>query len=179
MRILLLSTFSGLLFFVSAPQGDKVTVKGVHLCCGSCLSAANDALEDIEGVSGGSSDLNSKIVSFTATDAAAAKRGLEALAKEGFFGTAFLNGKEIDYPESGVKRGATSNTFTLEGIHLCCTSCVTASQKALQDVRGVKVIDIDRNERTIKLTGDNISVYEAVSALNKAGFYVKFPKKSK
>ena len=174
MRFLVLPALSAVLFFVSAPKGEKVTVKGVHLCCGSCLSAANDALDGIDGVSGGSSDLNSKVVSFTADDSAAAKRGLEALAKEGFFGTAFLNGKAVDYPASGAKKDAQANSFTLTGIHLCCTSCVTASQKALQNVRGVKVIDIDRNERTIKLRGDKISIHDTVAALNKAGFHVKY-----
>jgi copper chaperone CopZ len=67
----------------------------------------------------------------------------------------------------------------LTNVHLCCTACVTASQKALEEVKGVTLIDIDRNEKTIKLTGDAIVIPEAVAALNKAGFFCRLPQPKK
>ena len=49
----------------------------------------------------------------------------------------------------------------------------------LEDVKGVTLIDIDRNEKTVKLTGDSIGVPEAVAALNKAGFFCRLPQPKK
>ena len=179
MRLLIIIVGTMTLLLLPQPAAQRVTVKGVHLCCGSCLSTANDALSDIDGVTDASSDLNSKVVSFSVASPDAAEAGIAALAKAGFFGTAFLDGKGIPYPKSGVKKGAKSNVFTLTGVHLCCTSCVSASQKALQEVKGVTLIDIDRNERTIKLTGDSIDITAAVAALNKAGFFGKLQESKK
>ena len=118
MRLLILAAGTIALLLFPRPATQRVTVKGVHLCCGSCLSTANDALADIDGVTDASSDLNSKVVTFTVTSPAAAEAGIAGLAKAGFFGTAFLDGKAIPYPKSGVKKGARSNAFTLTGIQV-------------------------------------------------------------
>ena len=56
------------LFTHEIAQAEKVTVKGVHLCCGSCVSAAGEALKEVEGVSKAACDRNGKIVVFQATD---------------------------------------------------------------------------------------------------------------
>lgn len=157
----------------TAPQSGAVSVKGVHLCCGGCQSIAQDALADVSGISGVSCDLNTKIVSYKVTDQKAAESGIKALAAAGFFGKATYAKKPLEFPDSGAKKGATANSMTLTNVHLCCTACVTASQKSLENVKGVSLIDIDRNEGTIKLTGDAISIQDAIGALNKAGFYCK------
>ena len=157
----------------ASPDGGSVSVKGVHLCCGGCQSIAEDALSDLDGVTSTSADLNTKVISFKAADKKAAEAGIKALAEAGFFGTATFNKEPLEFPTSGAKKGAKANTITLTNVHLCCTACVTASQQSLQTVRGVNVIDIDRNEETIKLTGDGISILEAIGALNKAGFYCR------
>ena len=166
------------LFSVSAPSG-KVSVKGVHLCCGGCQSAAKDAFDGLKGVSNISVDLNTKVISFTVDKSDKARSVLKTLAEAGFYGTATMDGKPVKYPDSGAGKGARSNSLTLTGLHLCCTSCVTGSQKALQGVRGVSLIDIDRNEGTIKLTGDAISHEAAVGALHKAGFACSVAKEKK
>lgn len=171
MRYLILVIGVCALIAAAAPRTSIVQVKGVHLCCGGCLGIADDALSEVDGVSAASSDLNTKVITFTVADQKSAEAGIQALAKAGFFGTATLDKMPLKYPESGAKQGEKSNSFVLQGIHLCCTSCVTASQKALEDLDGVTLIDIDRNEKTIKLTGSSIGVPEAVAALNKAGFY--------
>lgn len=158
-------------FAVSEPAADNVSVKGVHLCCGGCSSIAEDALDEVKGVTSVSCDLNTKVISFKADDKKSADAGIKALADAGFFGTATFAKKELKYPGSGAKKGAKQNTVMLKHVHLCCTACVTASQKALEKVKGVTLIDIDRNEETIKLTGDAIVVTDAVAALNKAGFF--------
>ncbi len=179
MRYLIFVIGACALVAAAAPSSSIVHVKGVHLCCGGCLGIADDALSEVDGVSKISSDLNTKVITFTVADKKAAEAGIKALAKAGFFGTATLDKKPLKYPESGAKKGQKSNTFVLQGVHLCCTSCVTASQKALENLDGVTLIDIDRNEKTIKLTGSSIGIPEAVAALNKAGFYSRISQQKK
>ena len=161
------------LFAPNTPAPESVSVKGVHLCCGGCQSIAEDALKDLKGVSGISCDLNTKVISYKAVDQKTAETGIKALAAAGFFGTAAFKNKKLEFPESGAKKGARANSISLTNVHLCCTACVTASQKSLESVKGVTLIDIDRSAKTIKLTGDAVSIPEAVRALNKAGFYCK------
>jgi copper chaperone CopZ len=168
-----------ILLSTSIAYAGNVAVKSTHLCCGGCQAGAEEALSEVEGVASISCDLNTKVISFKADGDKAAGEGIKALAKAGFFGQAAHGDKPLKFPVSGAKKGMKANSFTLAGIHLCCSACVTGSQKALVDVKGVSLIDIDRNEKTIKLTGDSVSVPEAVAALNKAGFYCRLeqPKK--
>lgn len=161
---------------VSVNAGE-VTIKGVHLCCGGCLSAAKDAFDDVRGITKISCDLNTKVVKFNATDEKTANQGIKALSAAGFFGTATHEKKKLKFPDAGGKKKQKLDTFVLKGVHLCCGSCVTMSQKSLQKVSGVKVIDIDRKKKTIKLTGSSIEVKAAITALNKAGFYGKLDTK--
>lgn len=176
MRALALVVGSLTLLATTPAYCGTVTVKGTHLCCGGCQDIADAALSEVDGVSDISCDLNTKVISYEAAGDKAAEAGIKALAKAGFFGTASHDKKPLKYPASGAKKGMKSNSIMLSNVHLCCTACVTASQKALQDVRGVTLIDIDRNEKTIKLTGDSILVPEAIAALNKAGFFCSLPK---
>ena len=163
----------------SPTHAGNVTVKGTHLCCGGCQDIADAALSEVDGLTKIACDLNTKVISYTAESDKSAAAGIQALAKAGFFGAATHDKKSLKYPASGAKKGAKADSITLGGVHLCCTSCVTASQKALEKVKGVTLIDIDRNEKTIKLTGDSIIVPDAVAALNKAGFFCHLPKPKK
>ena len=169
----------GLFFGFASVQASAgtVAVKGTHLCCGGCQAGAEEALSEVEGLSDISADVNTKVISYKAASDKAAAAGIEALAAAGFYGTATHDAKKLAYPDSGAKKGMKSNSILLSGLHLCCTACVTASQKSLEEVKGVALIDLDRNEQTIKLTGDAIDVPEAIAALNKAGFYCHLPKK--
>jgi len=133
----------------------------------------------VDGVSKISCDLNTKVISYQADSDKSAAAGIKALAEAGFYGTASHDKKRLKYPVSGAKKGTKSNSIMLSGVHLCCTACVTASQKALEEVKGVTLIDIDRNEKTIKLTGDAIGIPEAIAALNKAGFFCRLPQPKK
>lgn len=172
MTLLNIATRSALLFSLTAGvafAGD-VRVKGVHLCCGACVSDAQKSLKGVEGVTSVSADRDSKLVAFTAADDKAAQSGIEALAKAGFYGTATHGEKEIAFPASGVKKGERVDTLTLTGVHLCCGACVTGAKEALKEVEGLTGIDIDRNDGVVKLTGKNIDAAAAVGALNKGGF---------
>ncbi|MBC8356751.1 MAG: heavy-metal-associated domain-containing protein [Planctomycetes bacterium] len=177
MRFVTLLTTIFVALSSSYAHSATVAVRGTHLCCGGCQASADEALSDVEGISAIACDLNTKVISYQAASDKAAAAGIEALATAGFYGTATHGAKKLPYPESGAKKGMKANSIMLTGVHLCCTACVSGSQKALVDVKGVTLIDIDRNEKTIKLTGDAINVPEAVAALNKAGFYCRLPKK--
>ncbi|MDA0832647.1 MAG: heavy-metal-associated domain-containing protein [Planctomycetota bacterium] len=152
--------------------GD-VTVKGVHLCCGACVDGVNEALTGVDGVSDVQVDRNTKVVAFKAADDDAAQRGVDALAKGGFFGSAKHGKKDIEFPESGAEEDAKSDKITLTGVHLCCGACVKDVQKTLQDVKGTTKIDVDREAGSVTLAGTGIVVTDAVAALNKGGFFGK------
>ena len=179
MRYSALFIASFALLATTPAYSGTVTVRGPHLCCDGCRTIADAALSEVDGVSGISCDLNTKVISYKADGDKAAEAGIKALATAGFFGTASHDKKPLKYPISGAKKGTKSNSILLSGVHLCCTACVTASQKALEDVKGVTLIDIDRNEKTIKLTGDSIGILDAIAALNKAGFYCRLPQPKK
>ncbi|MDA1051821.1 MAG: heavy metal-associated domain-containing protein [Planctomycetota bacterium] len=178
MRYITLLVATLFAFAASPAHSATVAVRGTHLCCGGCQAGAEEALSEVEGISDVSADVNTKVISYKAASDKAAAAGIEALAAAGFYGTATHGAKKLAYPDSGAKKGMKANSLLLTGLHLCCTACVTSSQKALVDVKGVSLIDIDRNEQTIKLTGDSIDVPEAIAALNKAGFFCKLPKKA-
>ncbi len=67
---------------VKEAKADSVTLTGIHLCCGGCYTAANDALKGIGAVT---SDKKAKTVTVTGKglDVAAI---LAALNKAGFHG---------------------------------------------------------------------------------------------
>mgnify|MGYP001159869826 CR=1 FL=1 len=177
-----LFTSTLLLFSFSAvAAAGQVSVKGVHLCCGACQARAEKALEGIPGLTKSAVDRNAKIVSFIAADAKAVSTGIASLAKSGFYGTATHDTKPVKFPLTGAKKDARGDAHTLRSVHLCCDACVVGAQKAVEAVKGLQAIEIDRKQRTVKLIGKGIRLEEAISALQKAGFYahVHPPKKTK
>ncbi|WP_166825232.1 hypothetical protein [Thalassoroseus pseudoceratinae] len=156
---------------VDSAAAADVTIKGVHLCCGRCVKDVADALDGIEGVSGVSADRNSKVVNFNVKDDKAAKAGVQALADYGFGGNAVHEDKPLAFPSPGIKKNAKGNEVTFEGVHLCCGGCVVGAKKAVQDVEGVAQIAIDREEKTVKLTGSKISFAKAFAALKNGGYF--------
>ena len=159
----------------------QVTIKGTHLCCGACQTRAEKALAGIPGLTKASVDRNSKVISFMAANTKAVTAGIASLAKSGFYGTATHDTKPVKFPLTGAKKDARGDAHTLRGVHLCCDACVVGAQKAVEAVKGLQAIEIDRKQRTVKLIGKGIRLEEAISALQKAGFYahVHPPKKPK
>ncbi len=158
-------------FAAARLQAETVTVKKSHICCGACVKAVNTTLGKVDGVSKSNADQNSKTITFEATDEAAAKKGIEALAKAGFHGTATYGDKAIDFPKVDAKEGATADKITFTGVHLCCGNCVKGAKEALQDVKNVKVIDVDQKTKTVTLSGSGIDIIEAAKAFNGGGFH--------
>ena len=158
-------------FTATSANAGQVTVKGAHLCCGACQSRAEKALEGIPGLSKAAVDRNSRVISFIAANDKAVTAGIASLAKSGFYGTSVHDKKPIKFPITGAKKGLRADAHTLRGVHLCCDACVVGAQKAIETVKGLQAIEIDRKLRTVKVIGKSILLNEAIAALNKAGFY--------
>ncbi len=158
------------LFATSVWAGD-VSVNQVHLCCGSCIAAVDEALSDVKGVKDVAADQNTKTIRFTAADDKAAEAGIAALAKHGFFGQAKHGGKKLAFPDIGAKKGEKSNQIVLHGVHLCCGACVTGAKKSLENVPGLAEILVDRAGSKITLKGAGMETSKAFDALNAGGFY--------
>ena len=119
-----------------------------------------------------------------AANTKAVTAGIASLAKSGFYGAAIHEKKPVPFPATGAKKNVRGEAHTLRGVHLCCDACVVGAQKAVETVKGLQAIEIDRKLRTVKLIGKEISLAEsikAIRALQKAGFYahVRMPKKPK
>ena len=159
--------------FALRPVNKVVQVEGIHLCCGSCVDAVNECLKDIDGVTNGACDQNTKVASFKASNDAAAEKGIKALSEAGFFGTAKHGEKKLSFPDAGAKKDAKFSKVKFIGVHLCCRSCVKDAHTALKDVKGVSSIDVDREAGTVTLSGSDMVHTDALAALNKGGFYGK------
>ena len=130
--LVILST-AGMLGAVALAE-TKVEVTNVHLCCPACVKGVSAALKDIEGVKG-VCDQKAKTITITATDDAAAQKGIEALAEAGYHGK--LETKAVHFPrDSGATEGKVSS-LTLTGVHNCCGACNKAIKTAVKKVTGV------------------------------------------
>lgn len=172
-------TFIAATLIVSAQKTTDVTVKGVHLCCGSCSDSADAALEGIKGISKPGNDRNTKVITFQAESKDAAVEALKSLAKEGFYGTATFGKEELKWPESGAKKGNKVPAVVIEGVHLCCGSCVTGAKEAFEKFEGATEIDVDRTGKKITVKGKELDEAAVIAALNKAGFFGKVQREEK
>ena len=160
-----------LMFFSNVSEAGRVTVQGVHLCCGACVAAVLKTLGDVKGISKLAADRNSKTVTFNAADNKVAQGAINALAKAGFHGSATHGKKKLSFPASGAKKGEKADKITLTGLHLCCEACVRGAQKALQVVKGATTIEFDRKLKVARIFGKDIDINAAVAALNQGGFH--------
>ena len=178
-HMLKITALAGLMvgFMMTSAQAGEVSVKGVHICCGQCVKVIGGLLGKVDGVSGAKCDKDSKTVTFSATDEKTAKKGLQAILRAGFYGTAKLDGEKLTaYSGKNKKKnknknaGKKSNEITLYRVHLCCGGCAKTIAAALKDIDGVEDVKCDRDAKTVKLTGKDINNRAVVSALRKAGF---------
>jgi copper chaperone CopZ len=72
-----------------------------------------------------------------------------------------------------VSARAADTTAKISGVHLCCKSCVTGVEKAVDTVPGAKA-EVDKDAGTVTLSGpDTATVQKAANAMVKAGYYGK------
>src|SRR5215467_8977757 len=74
---------------------------------------------------------------------------------------------------SVVSSSAADSTAKITGVHLCCKSCITGVEKAVETVPGTKA-DVDQDAGTVTLSGpDAATVQKAADALVAAGYFGK------
>jgi copper chaperone CopZ len=150
---------------------EKVELKKVHMCCPGCAKEVAAILGKVEGVTGIACDQKANTARFTASDAKAAQRALDALAEAGFHGdTGGAKGFAFK-DDSGVKPGKVKS-LTVTGFHNSCPGCVESFRDAIKDVKGVTGDNAKSKVTTCEVTGD-FDAAELVTALNKAGFHLK------
>jgi periplasmic mercuric ion binding protein len=159
-----------LIFAAPAAAETKVELKHVHMCCGGCAKEVVTVLEKVEGVSNVTTDQETTSAQFTAVDAKAAQRALDALADAGFHGNS--GSKEFAFKQdSGVKAGKVKS-LTVIGFHNSCPGCVKSFREAIKDIPGVTGDNAKSKISTCEVTG-NFDAAALVEALNKGGFHVK------
>lgn len=70
-----------------------------------------------------------------------------------------------------VSSSQAETKVTLNGVHLCCKSCVTGVEKAVSKVQGASVV-ADKDARTVTITApDDQTAQQAVNFVQVAGYY--------
>lgn len=171
MKTIRLAAVVAATLFVSAAARAETTVelKGTHLCCRACVSAVNDTLKGIEGVTG-KCDPKAKTVTITAKDEATAQKAIDALAAAGFHGTTGSDKVKV-HEDSGAKAGKVK-TLAVTNVHNCCGACTAAIKNALKKVDGVTGNTVKAKADTFEVTGD-FDAAAVIKALNDAGFHAK------
>lgn len=171
MRFAMLTVVAIVLAWAAPATAEmKVELKQVHMCCDGCAQEVGSILQKVEGVNGVTCSQKTRSAQFTAADAMAAKRALDALADAGFHGVSGV--KELAFKDdSGVKQGKVKS-LTVTGFHNSCPGCVRAFREAIKPVAGVTGDTAKSRVNTCVVTGD-FDAAALVEALNKGGFHVK------
>src|SRR5262245_52293815 len=156
---------------VAAKAETKVTLKGVHLCCGQCVKIIGTAVSSTGAKA--TCDQDAGTVTITAADEATAKKAIAAMVKEGFHGTADDEKLAIK-DDSGAGKDKVQR-LKFSGAHNCCGNCATALKSVVTKVDGVTGTDVKAKAKAFVVEGD-FSPADVVKALNEAGFHVKVEK---
>jgi copper chaperone CopZ len=171
MRLLICALLTGCAMTASVAAqgaGDKVEVKGPHLCCKQCVNVANKLLANVAGVSDVSADVKTKTITFKARDEAAAKAGVKAIFDGGFYGAATQAGKQVSVVSVTPAKGTKAEAVTVNDVHVCCGACQKAINKLFPDA----TISYDGSgpQRTVRIIGKDLDAGAVVEALRQAGF---------
>ena len=145
------------------------------MCCDGCADEVAAVLGKVEGISGVATDKKATTATFTAADAKAAQKALDALAAAGFHGDPGAGKGYAFRDDSGAKSG-TIKALTVNGFHNSCGGCVKSLRDAIKDVKGVTGVTAKAKVSTAEVTGE-FDAADLVKALNKAGFHVKVGEK--
>lgn len=162
------------LFCHTSASAESLSIEGVALDCETSIKTVTDSLAEVKGVTDVTADADLGLITLNVANDNSAKKALEALAKAGLHGTVKSKSKSVAFPTSGAKQGVKLSNFLLKGPYLGCNTSVTRLQEALQIVKGVEIVEIDRGDRLVKISGKEIEVWAAIEAINKAGFHVTY-----
>ncbi len=166
-RILL--TLSLLACAAVAQADEKVTVSGLHNCCGGCANGIKKAAGTVPGVTAA---LEGNKISFNAEKTEDLQKAVDALVAAGYSGTSDNEAVKVN---AGTAADEKVTSLTVSGTHMCCGACVNAARKAIKSVDGVKSDTITAHADTFKVEGD-FNAKAVMDALSKAGFTGKAEK---
>ena len=144
-------------------------ITDVHLCCQSCVKAAEKAVTSVTGATA-AVDKDAGTITITATDKKVAQDAANSLVKAGFWGKsdARTDSQPLLRQATGAS-GKQVKTLKVEGVHLCCGKCVNGVNDALKDVHGVKANTATKGAESFEVTGD-FKDSDVFAALRKAGY---------
>src|ERR1051325_4297436 len=173
MKTTLVSIIAAFALVLSA-RSAEVTAKlsAVHLCCQSCVKGVQAAVGKVQGASA-AVDKDERTVSLTGPDTATVQKAADALVAAGYYGKS--GDASVKMAADTGAKGKKVQTLKLEGVHLCCGKCVTAVDKAVKSVSGVKEHTAVKNAKSFEVTGD-FNDQEVVDALHNAGLTGKVAK---
>jgi copper chaperone CopZ len=157
---------------LSARADTTTKISNVHLCCPGCVKGVEKAVGDVKDVTA-TVDKDAGTVTLSGQDKASVQKAADALVAAGYFGKS--SDKEIKMNSDTGAKGEKVQTLKLEGVHLCCGKCVSAVDKAVKTVPGVKEQTAKKNAESFEVTGD-FKDKDVLDALQKAGFTGKVAK---
>lgn len=153
----------------TSARAAEVKLTDVHLCCNNCVKGVEKAVAKVSGATA-QSDKDTGTVTLSASDKATVQKAVDALVAAGYFGKSSDASVKVS-ADSGAKDGKVQS-LKVVGLHLCCPKCVSAAQKALATVPGVKANTAEKNAETFEVTGE-FNAKDVFTALNKAGLAAK------
>ena len=163
MKNVLVCILFGFAFLANAETSTKIS--DVHLCCQGCVKGVEKAVANVKEVSA-SVDEDAGTVTLAGPDKAAVQKAANALVAAGYFGKS--SNDEIKLSTDTGAKGKKVQTLKLEGVHLCCGKCVSAADKAMKSVSGVREHTAKKNAASFEVTGD-FNDSEVLKALQNAG----------
>jgi len=135
----------------AASTDATTTLSDVHICCGSCVKGVATAIKPVTGVAA-TADQAKGTIELSAPDKATLQKGVDALTAAGYFGKSSNKDIKVD-AATGAKDGKVK-TLEIDGVHLCCGSCVTAVKDVLSKVDGVKSDTVKAKATSFTVEGD-------------------------
>ena len=157
---------------LSVKAETSTKISDVHLCCPSCVKGVEKAVADVADVTA-AVDKTAGTVTLTGPDKASVQKAANALVAAGYFGKS--GDAAIKLANDTGAKGKKVQTLKLEGVHLCCGKCVSAVDKAVKSVPGVKEHTAKKNAESFEVTGD-FNDREVLDALQQAGLTGKVGK---
>ena len=153
----------------SAKADEKVTLSGVHNCCGGCAAGIKKAAGSVAGIT---TALDGDKVTLGATNAAELQKAVDALVAAGYSGASDNAAVKVN---AGAGPDEKVTSLTVTGAHMCCGKCVSAAKKAIASVAGVKSDTVTAHADTFKVEGE-FNAKDLMETLAKAGFTGKATK---
>lgn len=166
MKTFILSLVAAVSFSLSSFAADATAkLTDVHLCCKSCVTGVQKAVGKVPGASA-TVDQEAGEVTITGADTKTVQKAVDSLIEAGYFGKSSDPSIKIT-ADTGAK-GKKVQTLKVKGVHLCCGKCVSAVNKSLASVDGVKANTATKGAESFDVTGD-FNDKAVFDALQKAG----------